>query len=85
MKDGLRINRVQYGKQCVEKPELSTGGVAFYDGAKVNAPDIEQKVFYNAIVNGEELVVKPEQAIVVTQILEAIYESAKTGKTIYFE
>ncbi len=85
MKDGLRINRVQYGKQCVEKPELSTGGVAFYDGAKVNAPDIEQKVFYNAIVNGEELVVKPEQAIVVTQILEAIYESAKTGKTVYFE
>jgi hypothetical protein len=30
-------------------------------------------------------VVKPEQAFVVTQILEAIYESAKTGKAVYFQ
>ncbi|WP_260450568.1 hypothetical protein, partial [Listeria booriae] len=31
-----------------------------------------------------EPVVKPEQALVVTQILEAIYESSKTGKPVYF-
>ena len=47
--------------------------------------DEEQKIFYDAIVNGKPLTVLPEQAMVVTQILEAIYESAKTGKTIYFE
>mgnify|MGYP000852384336 CR=1 FL=1 len=85
MKDGLRINRVQYNKQCVEKPELGAGGVAFFDGEAEKEPDVEQKVFYNAVVNGEELVVKPEQAIVVTRILEAIYESAKTGKAVYFD
>ncbi|MGU3126763.1 hypothetical protein ACVXZZ_07585 [Staphylococcus aureus] len=28
---------------------------------------------------------KPEQAMVVTKILEAIYQSAKSGKAIYFE
>lgn len=85
MKEGLRINRVQYNKQSVEKPDLNSGGVAFFDGKEMRDSDIEQEVFYNAIVNGKELVVKPEQAIVVTRILEAIYESAKTGKTVYFE
>jgi len=85
MKDGLRINKVQYNKQSVEKPDLKSGGVAFFEGQGEKDSDIEQKTFYNAIVKGEDLVVKPEQAIVVTRILEAIYESASTGKTVYFD
>lgn len=85
MKDGLRINRVQYGRQCVEKPDLAAGGVAFFDGVETKPDDVEQKVFYEAIVNGAPLTVEPGQALVVTQILEAIYESAKTGKTVYFD
>jgi predicted dehydrogenase len=85
MKDGLRINRVQYGRQCVEKPALAAGGVDFFAGTEEKAEDVEQRVFYDAIVNGKPLVVKPEQALVVTQILEAVYESAKTGKTVYFD
>ncbi len=85
MKDGLRINRVKYNKQIIEKPDLNSSGVAFFSGQGEDAPDIEQRVFYNAITKGEDLVVKPEQAIVVTRILEAIYESARTGKTVYFD
>lgn len=84
MKKGLRINHVQYGKQCTDTPELGAGGVAFYDGKTEEPDDVEQRVFYNAIVKGEPLVVRPEQALVVTQILEAIYESGKTGKPVYF-
>ncbi|MDF2941738.1 MAG: oxidoreductase protein [Herbinix sp.] len=85
MKDGLRINRVQYNKQSVEKPDLNSGGVAFFTGQGEKDSDIEQRTFYNAITKGEELVVKPEQALVVTRILEAIYESGRTGKTVYFD
>lgn len=85
MKDGLRINRIKYDKQTVEKPDLDAGGVDFYEGKSQDAPDLEQAAFYDAIVNGKEQVVKPEQAIVVTQILEAVYESARTGKTVYFD
>ena len=84
MKDGLRINRIQYNRQCVEKPMLDANGVAFYDGTEEKDADVEQRVFYNAVMKGEPLTVLPEQALVVTQILEAIYESARTGKTIYF-
>ncbi len=85
MKDGVRVNSVKYNKQCVEKPELGAGGVAFYDGTVEEARDVEQRIFYNAVMNGGELVVKPEQALVVTQILEAIYQSAKEGKAVYFD
>lgn len=85
MKDGVRINRVNHGRQCVEKPDLNAGGVAFYDGAAERPEDIEAEIFYNAVTKGTPLTVKPEQALVVTQLLEAIYESAKTGKTIYFD
>ncbi|HHT07654.1 MAG: Gfo/Idh/MocA family protein [Christensenellales bacterium] len=83
--DGLRINGVRHGRQFVEKPDLRAGSVAFYEGASADPQDLEQLVFHNAIRGKGELTVKPEQAIVVTQILEAIYESAKTGKPYYFD
>lgn len=85
MNNGLRINRVTYGRQCVEEPNLTAGGVAFFDGSAESCEDVEQRVFYNAVVNGEPLVVEPRQAMVVTQILEAIYESGKSGKAVYFD
>ena len=86
MKDGLRINNVKYNKQNIEKRDLSAGGVAFFDGAGGGAPqEIEAQIFYNAIKNGTDVVVKPEQAFVVTQILEAIFESAKRGKPVYLD
>ena len=82
---GARINGVKHGRQFVEIPDLEAGGVAFYDGASENPAEIEQIIYYNAITKGTELCVKPEQAFVVTQILEAIYESAKTGKPVYLD
>lgn len=85
MKDGLRINRIRYGRQCVEKPALDADGVAFFDGTAEKAEDMEQRVFYEAVTEGKPLTVEPEQALVVTRILEAVYESAKTGKTVYFD
>lgn len=85
MKDGLRINKIQYNKQVVERPELDPDKILYYDGSGENPDLIEQKVFYNAVMNGGDVVVKPEQALVVTQILEAIYESARTGQVVTFE
>lgn len=84
MQDGLRINGTDFGKLTTLKPALGAGGVAFYDGATDKPEVLEAKAFYSAVVDGTELVVKPEQALVVTEILDAIYESARTGKTIEF-
>ena len=85
MADGLRINGVHHGRQFVTRPSLEAGGVAFFSGASGKAEDIEQRVFYDAILKGTPLCVEPEQACVVTQILEAIYTSSKTGKPVYFD
>ena len=84
MKDGLRINKADLGKLVVIKPDLSTGGVDFYEGKAVGAGEVEARSWIDSILNDTEPVVLPEQAFAVTQILEAIYNSAKTGKQIDF-
>ena len=83
MFDDLRINYVKNGRQVIEKPNFDAGGVAFYDGCSDDPAELECRAFYDAVINDKELSTKPEQAMVVTQILEAIYESAKTGKPVY--
>jgi predicted dehydrogenase len=81
----LRINKVELGRQVVTHVDCSAGGVAFYDGANVSPADAEAMAWIDAIVNDTEQIVKPEQACVVSEILEAIYVSSKTGKPVYFE
>ena len=83
--DGLRINGERFGKTFVHKPDLGAGGVAFYDGAVAKPEQIEAQTFYSAVIEGTPLVVKPEQALVVTRILDAIYESNRTGKPVFFD
>lgn len=84
MRDDLRINTVDFGKPVVIKPSLGADGVDFYEGDTETAEVQEAKCFYSAITKGTPLVVTPEQALAVTEILEAIYASAELGKTIYF-
>lgn len=83
MMDGLRINGEKKSRLYELKPDLESGGVAFYDGVSESAADKEARLWIDAVVNDTEVVVKPEQALVVTQLLEAIYESAKSGKPVY--
>lgn len=86
MFDGLNINFIKNGRQCILKPDLTAGGVAFYDGDGDEDPSVlEAKAWLDAVVNDHEPRTKAGQALVVTQILEAIYESAKTGKPVYFD
>ncbi|WNS40781.1 Gfo/Idh/MocA family oxidoreductase [Paenibacillus sp. MMS20-IR301] len=85
MKDGLRINGEQHGRLYKNEIELSAGGVAFYDGKAESAPDLEMRKWIEAIDQDKDPVVLPEQAYAVSLILEALYESARTGKAVYFD
>ena len=85
IKNGVSINKAEFGKLVDIKPDMSAGGVAFYDGVAATPPITEQLRWYDALEGKGELVVKPEQACVVSEILEAIYTSAKTGKAVYFD
>jgi predicted dehydrogenase len=83
--DGVHINSVTGGRQTVTKVDLSGGSVAYFEGIGSGKPEVnEQFVFLNAVRGKGKLLVLPEQAYAVTLILEAVYESAKTGKPVYF-
>ena len=84
MNDGLTINGEDRGLLYEKKIELETGGVAFYDGSGISKEVLEAQSWVDAIINDTEPVVKPEQALVVTEILEAIYESSKTNAPVFF-
>lgn len=85
MWDGLQINGERHGRLFVNKVDMSAGGVDFYSGASDNAADREARMWIDCIINDTEPLVKPEEALVVTEILEAIYKSAKTGKPVQFK
>ncbi len=85
MVDGLRINGVDNNRMFTKTIELGAGGVDFYSGNAGGAPhEREAYQWIHCIIDDTEPLVLPEQAYVVTQILEGIYESAKTGKAVYF-
>jgi predicted dehydrogenase len=81
----LKINKVELDRPVNTKVDTSAGGVAFFSGTKASAADVEAANWIKCIIDDTDPVVKPEQALVVSQILEAIYESSKTGKAVYFD
>ena len=62
--------------------ETSGPGPADFGGDPWRVGDAELKAWLDAIVNNTDPVVTPEEAFVVTEVLEAIYKSAETGKSI---
>lgn len=81
-KDELIYNTVEHN-QLMEKTISAAGIVDFFEGGASAEGVREQAQWLEAIVKDKEPLVKPEQAFVVTQILEAIYLSAETGKEVY--
>lgn len=82
MKDGLRLNGENFSKLYTNKIELGAGGVDFYSGHTEDPALVEARQWIDAVRSDKEPVVKPEQALVVTQILEAIYASARSGQAV---
>ena len=85
IKGGVSINKAVFGRLIEIRPDMSAGGVAFYDGVKETPAITEQMRWLDAIENDTDPVVLPEQACVVSEILEAIYKSARTGQPVYFD
>lgn len=81
----FKLNSVKHGRKLNILPDLSAGGVAFYEGVSQDPTDLEQRNFFDAIEGKAELVNTADRALVVTQILEAIQISSQTGKAVYFD
>ena len=78
----LIYNRGRNG-QLMQETISPVGQVAYFGGGGSAEGVAEAKQWLEAIINDTEPVVKPEQAFTVTRILEAIYQSAETGKEVY--
>ncbi len=82
----LRLNGEKFSNLYVTEPDMSAGGAAFYEGHSAAPQDIEAKMWIEHVMDDSKpLYTKPEQALVVTKILEAIYASSASGKPVYFD
>lgn len=79
----LVINKTSHGQLTEER--LSPGGtIAFFEGGSDKEEVVECKQWMEAILNDTEPLVKPEQAFVVTKILDNIYKANQLGHEIKF-
>ncbi len=84
-KGALRFNGEKFSRLYVTEPDLKAGGVDFYEGSGSGSPaEIEARVWIDHVTEDKPLITRPEQAYVVTQILDAIYTSARTGQPVCF-
>lgn len=82
-KNELIYNRGR-NNQLMEETLSPVGGVAYFGGGGGEEGTIDCRQWLEAIQNGTEPLVKPEEALMVTKILDSIYKSAKENKEIKF-
>lgn len=80
----LVFNETTGGALTTEKVS-DPGAIAFFEGSAAKPEIMECRQWLEAILNDTDPLVKPEQAFVVTQILDNIYKSAATGREIRFD
>ena len=83
MNNGVCINGIFGGELSQTYPLLRHTGVPGQN-LECHEADVEARMWLDALDAQNSALVKPEQAMVVTQILEAIYTSARTGKEVLF-
>ena len=83
--NGERANLVGEQKCFEEEYQPTMNDHDKFKGEKLNNEQYEAHSWIDSILNDTPQPVQPEEAYTVSRIIEAIYESAKTGKTIYFD
>lgn len=63
--------------QLMEETLSPVGGVAYFGGGAGEEGTLDCRKWLEAVIDGNEPLVKPEEALTVTKVLEAIYESAR--------
>lgn len=85
MRGGLRIHGEREGRLYTTLIETDVHNNRPFIRSE-SAAELEARSWIDSLIGDEnsDLVVKPEQALVVTEIIEAIYESSRTGKPVFF-
>jgi len=84
-KDGLRVNGEANGQLYLNKIELWNHQRPRRIGVSMTGGEYEAWQWIEAVKGNGTPLVKPEEALVTTEIQQAMYASARTGKTIEFQ
>ena len=82
--DEVSVNKDEFGHLVDMYPVLSGKGTGQHSPGKDTPAIIEARRWIAAIKNNTDPLVLPEQACVVSELLEAIYTSAASGKPVTF-
>lgn len=82
--DTVRFNGEKNGSLFINDLKPNNTARERFRGEALTPEQYEAKQWIYCVINDETPLTKPEQAYVVSQIIEAIYTSAETGQTIYF-
>jgi predicted dehydrogenase len=86
IKDGkVRVNGEKNGSLYVSEFTPNNYTRDLFKGTNYSDCDYDMQQWIYAVVNDATPLSPGEKAMVVSQIIEAIYTSAETGKTIYFD
>jgi predicted dehydrogenase len=86
IKDGkVRLNGEKDGSLYVSELTPNNYTRDLFKGTNYGDCDYDMKQWIYAVENDTEPLSPGYKAAVVSQIIEAIYTSAKTGKTVYFD
>lgn len=83
--DVVRINGEKDGSLFTTDIKPNSTARDLFHGQNLTPEEYEAKQWIYSVVHNVPPLTKPEQACVVSHIIEAIYESAKTGKPVYFD
>lgn len=85
VEDGIiRINGEENGSLYTKDITPNSTARDLFAGQNLTAEEYEAKQWIYSIVNNVPPITKPEQAAVVSRVIEAIYQSAEKNETIYF-
>lgn len=85
LRGGLRVNGAASGSLFINSLDVNNeDGTSFPVAYTDNPGDAEMKAWIDAIRFDKEPVVTPKQAFVIAKIIDGIYQSAQTGKALYF-
>ena len=68
----------------MEETISSVGGVAYFGGGGGEEGTTDCRQWLEAVQNGTQPLVRPEEALAVTKVVDAIYRSAAENKEIKF-
>jgi len=82
--DEVIINKDEFGRLIEIRPDLNSKKGGQHRPGDETPAMIEARRWIEAIKNNTDPLVLPEQACVVSELLEAVYTSAASGKPVYF-